>query len=82
MAPVEEIVVDCPSPTNEYQTPKFEVITLPGGVFEVVPTVVPAKLLVAQGKFVAFAHKSLAGRTSMDIAFVPVHPPAAVPVMV
>ena len=54
------MVVLPPFPVKEYQTPSPPTQE-PGAVSETVPTVVPAKLLVAQGKLVAFAHKSLAG---------------------
>jgi hypothetical protein len=74
VAPVEDIVVIWPFPVNAYHTPFADVATEAGGVSSALPTVVPAKLLVAQGKFVAPEHASLDGLTAIEIEAVPEHP--------
>ena len=62
----EVIVVDSPSPTKRYQSPKGDE-SANGAVSETVPTVVPASPDVAQGNDVAFEQASLDGAVTGEV---------------
>lgn len=63
---VDVIVVDCPSPTNEYQTPKLDALPK-GAVSETEFTVVPANEEAPHGSDVALEQASFVG--GVGIAF-------------